>query len=73
MQQDKEWFPITKANLVLPGFVSRGTVWNWANRGVMSEKAGRRVYLKTKQVGGRKLTCVDYYKQFIRELNGGEE
>lgn len=67
-----KWFPITKANLVFPGPVSKGTVWNWANRGVLSEKTGGRVFLKTKQVGGRRLTCEAYYDKFIRELNGEE-
>lgn len=70
---DDKWFPITKANLVFPGFNSRGTVWNWANKGVFSDRADRRVYLKTKQVGGRKMTCLAYYEQFIKDLNGGEE
>lgn len=73
MQQENEWFSISKANLMFPGQVSRGTVLNWSNRGVLSGQTGVRVYLKTKQVGGRKMTCMDYYRQFIRELNGGEE
>ncbi len=73
MDDAKEWFPITKAYLFFPGINSRGKIWNWANKGVYSKEAGRRVYLKTKQVGGRKMTCAAYYNQFIDELNGGEK
>lgn len=72
-ESDNKWFPISKANLIFPGFLSRMTVWNWANKGVYSKEAGRQVYLKTKQVGGRKMTCAAYYNQFIDELNGGEK
>lgn len=69
-------FPIGKAHLYFkdnpryPRNVSDRTVAKWANEGVVSNRTGQRVFLKTTQVGGNVFTSHANYEQFIRDLNG---
>lgn len=70
-----KWFSLAKAGLFfgsdpqLDGRPSYGVIRHWADCGVVSKKTGKRVYLKTRQVGGRRKTCMEYWEKFIKELN----
>ena len=70
MNEEVKWFPLSKAHLFFPLDVTAWTIRNWVRRGVLSRSTGKRVFLRTRQRGGRVETCMDYYAQFDRELNG---
>lgn len=65
-----EWFSITKAHLYFPCSASLATIRRWANSGVKHKTTGKLVMLRTKYVGGRRLTSMKCYQQFVQELNG---
>lgn len=71
-----KWFTLAKAGLffrndpLTGGSICYSTVRSWADRGVVSKRTGKRVFLRTKQVGGRRKTCMEYYEKFIRDASG---
>lgn len=75
----QKWFTLTKAGLffqdhpLVQDKLSKSTVYSWANHGVLSKKTGKMVFLRTRQVGGRRKTCLKYFQKFLNEINDDNE
>jgi hypothetical protein len=65
---DVDLFPISKAYLKFPGGLHQDTPQRWHTRGVWSRATGRKVFLWTKQIGGRVMTSLEAYHRFIADL-----
>lgn len=79
MAKTQEWISLAKAALFFDiendcgGKPTYSTIRAWCDRGVINKRTGNRIYLRTRQVGGRRMTCQKYYDKFIEDLNEGEE